>query len=117
MLLSSPSASSGAASGTAPLRPHPGAIIESMHHHGKGVYSGTFSGESPRSPLLDPPIDQTLGPPLSGCSGIPECPYILYLNPPLPAWTATDVFAPSGAVPGGASAVCLSAGRRRPLTG
>lgn len=21
-----------------------GAIIESMHHHGKGVYSGTFSG-------------------------------------------------------------------------
>lgn len=23
-----------------------GAIIESMHHHGKGVYSGTFSGES-----------------------------------------------------------------------
>lgn len=22
-----------------------GAIIESMHHHGKGVYSGTFSGE------------------------------------------------------------------------
>ena len=23
-----------------------GAIIESMHHHGKGVYSGTFSGMS-----------------------------------------------------------------------
>ena len=22
-----------------------GAIIESMHHHGKGVYSGTFSGK------------------------------------------------------------------------
>ena len=32
----------------APSRPFPktgGAIIESMHHHGKGVYSGTFSGE------------------------------------------------------------------------
>lgn len=23
----------------------PGAIIESMQHHGKGVYSGTFSGK------------------------------------------------------------------------
>ena len=67
VLLSSPSASSGAASGTGPLRPHPGAIIESMHHHGKGVYSGTFSGESYHgrpcicswvalTPPLEPPL-------------------------------------------------------------
>ena len=46
----SSSASSGSSSGSE--RRHGrkrhsgrGAIIESMHHHGKGVYSGTFSGE------------------------------------------------------------------------
>lgn len=35
-----------------------GAIIESMHHHGKGVYSGTFSG--------------TLNPALQDCNGQPK---------------------------------------------
>ena len=30
-----------------------GAIIESMHHHGKGVYSGTFSGEFCPAPKLE----------------------------------------------------------------
>jgi len=45
------SASSGSGSGSGSERRHGrkrhsgrGAIIESMHHHGKGVYSGTFSG-------------------------------------------------------------------------
>lgn len=35
-----------------------GAIIESMHHHGKGVYSGTFSG--------------TLNPALQDANGLPK---------------------------------------------
>jgi hypothetical protein len=39
---SSGSSASGASSGNGASG---GAIIESMHHHGKGVYSGTFSGK------------------------------------------------------------------------
>ncbi len=34
-----------------------GAIIESMHHHGKGVYSGTFSG------TLNPALQDANGQP------------------------------------------------------
>jgi hypothetical protein len=34
-----------------------GAIIESMHHHGKGVYSGTFSG------TLNPALQDSNGQP------------------------------------------------------
>lgn len=40
------------------LRRRQGAIIESMHHHGRGVYSGTFSG--------------TLNPALQDCHGRPR---------------------------------------------
>ncbi|XP_043235098.1 midnolin homolog [Amphibalanus amphitrite] len=64
VLLSSPSASAGSASGSAPLRPHPGAIIESMHHHGKGVYSGTFSG------TLNPSLQDRMGRPKRDISTI-----------------------------------------------
>ncbi|XP_037076797.1 LOW QUALITY PROTEIN: midnolin homolog [Pollicipes pollicipes] len=64
VLLSSPSAAPGAASGSAPLRPHPGAIIESMHHHGKGVYSGTFSG------TLNPSLQDRMGRPKRDISTI-----------------------------------------------
>lgn len=35
----------------------PGAIIETMHHHGKGVYSGTFSG------TLNPALQDRMGRP------------------------------------------------------
>ena len=33
-----------------------GAIIESMHHHGKGVYSGTFSGNTYSETFCNNPL-------------------------------------------------------------
>merc|ERR1719361_1187112 len=41
-----------------------GAIIESMHHHGKGVYSGTFSG------TLNPALQDKNGQPKRDISTI-----------------------------------------------
>jgi hypothetical protein len=41
-----------------------GAIIESMHHHGKGVYSGTFSG------TLNPALQDKFGRPKRDISTI-----------------------------------------------
>ncbi|XP_046743592.1 midnolin homolog isoform X2 [Diprion similis] len=45
-------------------KPRQGAIIESMHHHGKGVYSGTFSG------TLNPALQDRYGRPKRDISTI-----------------------------------------------
>jgi len=55
---SSGATSSGAASGEeAPRKSGSGAVIESMKNHGKGIYSGTFSG------TLNPALQDRFGRP------------------------------------------------------
>ncbi|XP_075235468.1 midnolin-A-like [Lycorma delicatula] len=49
---------------TASTKRRQGAIIESMHHHGKGVYSGTFSG------TLNPALQDRFGRPKRDISTI-----------------------------------------------
>ncbi|RXG72818.1 Midnolin-B [Armadillidium vulgare] len=47
-----------------------GAIIESMHHHGKGVYSGTFSGHCIFTGTLNPALQDRQGRPKRDISTI-----------------------------------------------
>ncbi|CAB0010343.1 unnamed protein product [Nesidiocoris tenuis] len=58
------SKSSDLAEDASSLKRRQGAIIESMHHHGKGVYSGTFSG------TLNPALQDRFGRPKRDISTI-----------------------------------------------
>ncbi|XP_069190692.1 midnolin homolog isoform X2 [Procambarus clarkii] len=60
---SASSSSSSSSSGSGGIKKQ-GAIIESMHHHGKGVYSGTFSG------TLNPALQDRQGRPKRDISTI-----------------------------------------------
>ncbi|KAL1465834.1 hypothetical protein WDU94_005371, partial [Cyamophila willieti] len=61
---SSNSSSSSNSSTSSNSKRRQGAIIESMHHHGKGVYSGTFSG------TLNPALQDKFGRPKRDISTI-----------------------------------------------
>uniref|UniRef100_A0A8D8Y9D9 Midnolin-A n=1 Tax=Cacopsylla melanoneura TaxID=428564 RepID=A0A8D8Y9D9_9HEMI len=60
----SSSTSSTSSSSSSNSKRRQGAIIESMHHHGKGVYSGTFSG------TLNPALQDKFGRPKRDISTI-----------------------------------------------